>query len=226
MIGRAGERTSRPMGVNLVRRATEDRVDEVRDAAPAVLSTAWPRDDQDLSAVFARAHERGIRVMHMVPRVDDAVRAAEAGADVIVAQGSEGGGHVGEIGTSVIVRQGAQAVTPIPVLAAGGVVGGGGLGEAGSGRGLRSRLQPDVDRTVRRTHRLGASSRGGGPADRGGGGGGPAHALARAPSQEYARLSPLKEVGDAKGIEGDRVGLHDDGWLRRSLRELRRWLHG
>ena len=36
--------------------------------------------------------------MHMVARLDEAERAAEAGADVIVAQGSEGGGHVGEIG--------------------------------------------------------------------------------------------------------------------------------
>jgi NAD(P)H-dependent flavin oxidoreductase YrpB (nitropropane dioxygenase family) len=52
-----------------------------------VFSTAWPRDDQDLPAIFAKAHDRGCRVMHMVSRVQDAVRAADAGADVIVAQG-------------------------------------------------------------------------------------------------------------------------------------------
>jgi NAD(P)H-dependent flavin oxidoreductase YrpB (nitropropane dioxygenase family) len=68
--------------------------------------------------------------MHMVPRVEDAVRAAEAGADVIVAQGSEGGGHVGEIGTTVIVRQVVKAVAPVPVLAAGGFVDGAGLAAA------------------------------------------------------------------------------------------------
>jgi NAD(P)H-dependent flavin oxidoreductase YrpB (nitropropane dioxygenase family) len=103
------------------------RVDEIFALEPEVLSTAWPRDDQDLGAIFARAHERGCRGMHMVPRVDDAERAVEAGADVIVAQGNEGGGHIGEIGTVVIVRQVAKAVAPVPVLAAGGFVDGAGL---------------------------------------------------------------------------------------------------
>jgi NAD(P)H-dependent flavin oxidoreductase YrpB (nitropropane dioxygenase family) len=68
--------------------------------------------------------------MHMVSRVEDAARAAEAGADVIVAQGNEGGGHVGEIATTVIVRQVVKAVAPIPVLAAGGFVDGAGLAAA------------------------------------------------------------------------------------------------
>jgi NAD(P)H-dependent flavin oxidoreductase YrpB (nitropropane dioxygenase family) len=99
-------------------------------AEPAVLSTAWPRDDQDLGAIFAQAHERGIRVMHMVPKVEDAVIAAAAGADVIVAQGNEGGGHIGEMGTAVVVRQVVKAVAPIPVLAAGGLVDGAGLAAA------------------------------------------------------------------------------------------------
>ena len=130
MVARAREITSKPIGINLLLHATEDRLDEVLQAEPAVLSTAWPREDQDLQAIFAKAHERGIRVMHMVPRVDDAVRAAEAGADVIVAQGNEGGGHIGEIGTTVIVRQVVKAVAPVPVLAAGGFVDGAGLAAA------------------------------------------------------------------------------------------------
>ena len=130
MVRRAREITSKPLGINLLLHAQEDRLDEVLNAEPAVLSTAWQRDDQDLAAIFAKAHERGIRVMHMVSRVEDAVRAAEAGADVIVAQGNEGGGHVGEIATTVIVRQVVKAVTPLPVLAAGGFVDGAGLAEA------------------------------------------------------------------------------------------------
>jgi NAD(P)H-dependent flavin oxidoreductase YrpB (nitropropane dioxygenase family) len=97
---------------------------------PAVFSTAWPRDDQDLTAIFGSAHDHGSRVMHMVARVEDAVRAVEAGADVIVAQGSEGGGHIGDIGTVVIVRQVAKAVAPVPVLAAGGFADGAGLAAA------------------------------------------------------------------------------------------------
>ena len=49
---------------------------------------------------------------------------------MIVAQGTEGGGHVGLMGTSVIVRQVAKAVAPVAVLAAGGVADGAGLAAA------------------------------------------------------------------------------------------------
>jgi NAD(P)H-dependent flavin oxidoreductase YrpB (nitropropane dioxygenase family) len=127
---RARDLTAKPIGINLLLHATEERVDEVLELAPEVLSTAWPRDNQDLSAIFTKAHDRGIVVMHMVPRVEDAVRAAEAGADVIVAQANEGVGHVGEIGTTVLVRQVVKAVSPQPVLAAGGFADGAGLAAA------------------------------------------------------------------------------------------------
>jgi NAD(P)H-dependent flavin oxidoreductase YrpB (nitropropane dioxygenase family) len=130
MVRTARERTSKPIGVNLLLHATEDRVDEVLALQPEVFSTAWPREDQDLAAIFAKAHERGCKVMHMVPLVEDAFRAADAGADVIVAQGNEGGGHIGEIASTVIVRQVVKAVSPVPVLAAGGFVDGAGLAAA------------------------------------------------------------------------------------------------
>jgi NAD(P)H-dependent flavin oxidoreductase YrpB (nitropropane dioxygenase family) len=122
--------TSKPIAINLLLFGNEQLLDDVLREEPAVLSTAWPRDDQDLRAIFAKARERGVRVMHMVPTLDDAVRAAEAGADVIVAQGTEGGGHVGLMGTMVIVRQVAKAVSPVPVLAAGGLADGAGLAAA------------------------------------------------------------------------------------------------
>jgi NAD(P)H-dependent flavin oxidoreductase YrpB (nitropropane dioxygenase family) len=130
MVRRAREVTSKPIGINLLLHGTEERIDEVLNLEPELLSTAWPRDDQDLAAIFARAHDRGCRVMHMVPRVEDAERAVEAGADVIVAQGNEGGGHIGEVGTIVVVRQVAKAVAPTPVLAAGGFADGAGLAAA------------------------------------------------------------------------------------------------
>jgi NAD(P)H-dependent flavin oxidoreductase YrpB (nitropropane dioxygenase family) len=130
MVERARAITSKPIGINLLLHGTEDRVDEVLLAQPAFLSTAWPRDDQDLRTIFARAHDRGIKVMHMVPRVEDAVRAAEAGADVIVAQGFEGGGHIGTMAATVVVRQVVKAVDPLPVLAAGGFADGAGLAAA------------------------------------------------------------------------------------------------
>jgi NAD(P)H-dependent flavin oxidoreductase YrpB (nitropropane dioxygenase family) len=130
MIRTARELTAKPLGINLLLHAMEDRLDEALALEPEVLSTAWPREDQDLAAIFAKAHERGCRVMHMVPLVEDAIRAAEAGADVIVAQGNEGGGHIGEIAGTVIVRQVVKAVAPLPVLAAGGFADGAGLAAA------------------------------------------------------------------------------------------------
>jgi NAD(P)H-dependent flavin oxidoreductase YrpB (nitropropane dioxygenase family) len=130
LVRRARELTSKPIGVNLLLHATEERVDEILALEPQVFSTAWPRDDQDLAAIFAKAHDRGCHVMHMVPLAEDALRATEAGADVIVAQGNEGGGHIGELASTVIVRQVVKAVAPVPVLAAGGFVDGAGLAAA------------------------------------------------------------------------------------------------
>ena len=131
MVGRARELTSKPIGINLLLHATDERVDEILALQPEVFSTAWPRDDQDLAAIFAKAHERGCKVMHMVPVAEDAVRAADAGADVIVAQGFEGGGHIGEVASTVLVRQVVKFVGgSVPVLAAGGFADGAGLAAA------------------------------------------------------------------------------------------------
>src|SRR2546423_574834 len=130
MIRRAREITSKPFGVNLLLFSNEHLLEGVLGANPVVLSTAWPSAGQDLKSIFAKAHERGIKVMHMVPTLDDAKKAAEAGADVIVAQGTEGGGHIGLMGTTVIVRQVVKAVAPLPVLAAGGIADGAGLAAA------------------------------------------------------------------------------------------------
>jgi NAD(P)H-dependent flavin oxidoreductase YrpB (nitropropane dioxygenase family) len=130
MVRRARTATSKPIGINLLLHATEERVDEILALQPEVFSTAWAREDQDLAAIFAQAHDRGCKVMHMVPLADDAVRAVEAGADVVVAQGFEGGGHIGELAGTVVVRQVVKAVAPVPVLAAGGFVDGAGLAAA------------------------------------------------------------------------------------------------
>ena len=62
--------------------------------------------------------------------VPDAVAAAEAGADVIVAQGSEGGGHVGVMSSLTLVPMVVDAVAPVPVIAAGGIADGRGLAAA------------------------------------------------------------------------------------------------
>lgn len=123
--------TDRPFGLNLLLFLSGDAaVDAVLATRPAVLSTAWCWPDFDLDTTFARAHDMGSRVMHMVSTVHEARRAAEAGADVIVAQGTEGGGHVGVMGTMVLVPQVVRAVAPVPVVAAGGVADGAGLAAA------------------------------------------------------------------------------------------------
>jgi NAD(P)H-dependent flavin oxidoreductase YrpB (nitropropane dioxygenase family) len=122
------EKTQQPFGVNLLLFMGDGSdVDAVLKVKPPVFSSAWPRKDQDLKQIFAKAHDAGAKVMHMVARADDATAAAEAGADVIVAQGTEGGGHVGTIGTSVLVRMVVREVAPVPVLAAGGIADGAGL---------------------------------------------------------------------------------------------------
>ena len=69
---------------------------------------------------------RGMKVVVMCGKVQHAVHAERAGADAVAAQGTEAGGHTGEIGTLALVPQVVDAVK-IPVLAAGGIVDGRGL---------------------------------------------------------------------------------------------------
>ena len=84
--------------------------------------------------MIARCHDRGVRVMVMVANVDDARAADAAGADVIVAQGAEAGGHrsvwrkdaPADIGTFALVPEVVDAVH-VPVVAAGGIADGRGL---------------------------------------------------------------------------------------------------
>src|SRR6266508_3925160 len=65
--------------------------------------------------------------MHMAGEVPEAVRAAESGADVIIAQGTEGGGHVGWQASLPLIPMVVDAVAPVPVLASGGFADGRGL---------------------------------------------------------------------------------------------------
>lgn len=100
------------------------------DLHPPVAAFAWSRPEHDLKHYFDRAHEIGAKVTYMVGSVPDAVRGAEAGADVIIAQGYDGGGHVHEVATLALVPMVVDAVGPVPVLAAGGIADGRGLAAA------------------------------------------------------------------------------------------------
>ncbi len=124
-------RTDKPWGVNLLLfRADAAAIDGLLASKPPVFSTAWPWPEQDLAEIFGKARAAGAKVVHMAPTVGEARRGAEAGADAIVAQGTEGGGHVGLMGTLTLVPQVVRAISPVPVLAAGGIATGAGLAAA------------------------------------------------------------------------------------------------
>jgi NAD(P)H-dependent flavin oxidoreductase YrpB (nitropropane dioxygenase family) len=74
-----------------------------------------------------RLHANGTKVLSLVGNVKNAKRVADAGADVVVAQGTEAGGHTGRIATLALVPQAIDAVAPTPVIAAGGIADGRGL---------------------------------------------------------------------------------------------------
>lgn len=77
-----------------------------------------PKDIIDL------AHDRGIKVGALTGAVKHALRQQEQGVDIIIAQGSEAGGHTGEIGSMVLIPDIVDAVAPNPVLGAGGIASG------------------------------------------------------------------------------------------------------
>ena len=71
--------------------------------------------------VVDAAHEHGVTVAALVGRPDQARKQVEQGVDIVIAQGTEAGGHTGEIATMVLVPEVVEAVAPTPVLAAGGI---------------------------------------------------------------------------------------------------------
>jgi len=77
------------------------------------------------------AHAAGMKVLGISGNTRNAKRIAKAGADLVVAQGHEGGGHTGRIGSLALWPQAVDATAPTPLLAAGGI---------GDGRGLVAAL--------------------------------------------------------------------------------------
>ncbi|MEW6555301.1 MAG: nitronate monooxygenase [Actinomycetota bacterium] len=119
-IARARELTDKPFGVNIpILSPFAEGIFEAaaRMGVPVLTTSAGnPRTYTD------RAHEAGMRVVHVVSNVRMAHKAQEAGVDVIVAEGYEAGGHNGfdELTTMVLVPQVVDAVD-VPVVAAGGI---------------------------------------------------------------------------------------------------------
>ncbi len=75
-----------------------------------------PPDD-----VIAQVHEHGMLMAALAGSVKHALNHKAAGVDIVICQGSEGGGHTGDVGSIVLWPEVIDAVAPLPVLAAGGV---------------------------------------------------------------------------------------------------------
>ena len=93
-------------------------LDVLFDHAPGLVASALGPPPAHF---LERAHAADIPVAALAGSVHHAERHAAAGADMIVAQGGEAGGHTGEVATMVLVPEVVDAVGPIPVLAAGGI---------------------------------------------------------------------------------------------------------
>jgi enoyl-[acyl-carrier protein] reductase II len=150
-IGETRRLTDRPFGVNLVPKGPgpdgfEAQLGVVLEERPKALSLFWG----DFSGVIPRAKAAGIVTMVQVGSLAEARQAAAAGADVIIAQGIEAGGHVrGTVGLSALLPALVRTLAPLPVLAAGGIAdrtavdGAINLGAAGAWVGTRFVATPE-----------------------------------------------------------------------------------
>lgn len=119
--------TSRPYAVNHIPQMLDaEAFRHTLEARPAVMSFAL----DDPGDLVRQAHEVGSLVMMQVTTVAQAVQAAERGVDVVIAQGGEAGGYGGEVSTMALVPQVVDAVSPVPVVAAGGIFDGRGIAAA------------------------------------------------------------------------------------------------
>jgi nitronate monooxygenase len=120
--------TSRPFGVNLnLEFPQEERLAACLDEGVPVISFFW----RDPSSLVPRAKAGGAIVLHTIGSAADAKRAVDCGVDIVVAQGWEAGGHVrGTVATMPLIPTVVDAVSPAPVVAAGGIADGRGLAAA------------------------------------------------------------------------------------------------
>ncbi|MER5788614.1 nitronate monooxygenase [Streptomyces sp. NPDC001980] len=145
-IAEVRSRTDAPFGVNLRADAADagDRVRLIIDGGVRVASFALAPSPE----LIAELKEAGVVVIPSVGARRHAEKVAAWGADAVIVQGGEGGGHTGEVATSVLLPQVVDAVR-IPVVAAGGFFDGRGLvaalayGAAGVAMGTRFLLTSD-----------------------------------------------------------------------------------
>jgi nitronate monooxygenase len=116
--------TAGPVGVNVILELqAAEAIEAILAEGIDVLATGFG----DPGAWIEPAHAAGTRVFHRCETPEEARAAVAAGADVVIAQGSDSGGHTGVVPTFALVPQVVDAAAGTPVLAAGGIADGRGL---------------------------------------------------------------------------------------------------
>lgn len=116
--------TDGPTGVNVILELQPlEAIEAILEEGIEVLATGFGEP----ATAIALAHEAGTRIFHRCETPEEARRAAAHGADVVIAQGADSGGHTGTVPTFALVPQVVDAAAGVPVLAAGGIADGRGL---------------------------------------------------------------------------------------------------
>lgn len=128
-IRKAKQLTDKPFGVNVMLMAPnkDEIVDVICEEKPAFVTLGAGNP----VPYFAKLKEAGIKVIPVIPNVKLAKRVAAAGAEAMVAEGMEAGGHIGVLTTMALMTQVIPEIKDIPVVMAGGF---------GDGRGLAAAM--------------------------------------------------------------------------------------